>query len=99
MLRGAGAAAVEVAGDAGPALAYLNSNTCNAAVLDINLGRGTSMPVADELAKRGIPFVFASGYSDSAMIPERHRHVTIVGKPYSIAGLSRAISEAVSAVT
>ena len=95
MLRNSGAASVEVAGDAGAALTYIASNTCSAAVLDINLGRGTSMPVADELAKRGIPFVFASGYSDPAMIPGRHRHVTIVGKPYSIVGLSSAVSKAV----
>jgi light-regulated signal transduction histidine kinase (bacteriophytochrome)/CheY-like chemotaxis protein len=99
MLRNSGAASVEVVNNAGAALAYITSNSCSAAVLDINLGRGTSMPVADELAKRGIPFIFASGYSDPAMIPERHRHVTIVGKPYSAAGLSRAISEAVGRVT
>lgn len=35
-----------------------------AAILDINLGGGeTSMPIAKELAARGIPFVFLTGYT------------------------------------
>ncbi len=96
MLRASGVSSVEVAGDAGAALAFVASGTCSFAVLDINLGRGNSIPVADELAKRGIPFIFASGYSDPSLIPERHRNVRIVGKPYSIVSLTNAIFEVVS---
>lgn len=34
------------------------------AILDMNLGRGeTSVPIAEELAARGIPFVFLTGYT------------------------------------
>ena len=91
MLRDLGAASVEVVGSAAEALAFIAATSCRVAVLDINLGRGTSMPVADELAKRAIPFIFASGYSDSSTIPERFRHVRIVGKPYSSSALASAI--------
>lgn len=35
-----------------------------AGVLDINLGGGvTSAPIAEELRRRGVPFVFLSGYT------------------------------------
>ena len=92
MLQDAGAAAVEVASSAAAALAFLAARDCHVAVLDINLGRGTSLPVAEELTKRGIPFVFASGYNESGAIPERFRSVKIVGKPYSSEKLTNAIS-------
>jgi DNA-binding response OmpR family regulator len=36
---------------------------CDIAVLDVNLGTETSAPVAQELIRRGIPFVTVSGYS------------------------------------
>jgi DNA-binding NtrC family response regulator len=36
----------------------------DAAILDMNLGRGeTSMPIAEALQERGIPFVFLTGYT------------------------------------
>ena len=93
MLQEVGAASVEVASSAEAALVFLAAKSCSVAVLDINLGRGTSLPVADELAKRQIPFIFASGYNDSSTIPERFRHIRIVTKPYTVSGLSTAISE------
>src|SRR3954469_6352728 len=37
------------------------------AVLDINLAGQLSFPVADELRKRGIPFLFASGYGSKGL--------------------------------
>jgi light-regulated signal transduction histidine kinase (bacteriophytochrome)/ActR/RegA family two-component response regulator len=99
MLQEAGAATVEVVSTAEKALAFVAGKTCSVAVLDVNLGSGTSMPVADELAKRGIPFIFASGYNDSATIPERFRRVGIIVKPYSMASLTSAISEALGDVS
>jgi light-regulated signal transduction histidine kinase (bacteriophytochrome)/CheY-like chemotaxis protein len=85
-------AQVEVAGTAAEALAIIARKPCRLAILDINLGRGTSIPVADELAQRNIPFIFASGYTDSSTLPERFRHVHIVGKPYSASALATAIA-------
>lgn len=98
MLQEAGAATVEVVSNAEAALRFIAAKTCSVAVLDVNLGSGTSIPVADELANRGIPFIFASGYNDSSTIPQRFRHVPIVVKPYSIAGLISTISETVGIV-
>ena len=37
----------------------------DAAVLDANLNGVSVLPVAEALAARGVPFVFATGYGDS----------------------------------
>jgi CheY-like chemotaxis protein len=52
----------------------------DAAVLDIDLNGQKVFPVADELVRRGIPFVFFSGRDDIA-IPPRFRHAGLLNKP------------------
>ena len=64
------------------------------AVLDINLNGRLVYPLADELAARGVPFIFVSGYS-MANLPERFRAAPRIAKPYSVAAL---VSEVRSAV-
>lgn len=54
-----------------------------AAVLDIDLNGQKVFPVADELARRKIPFVFFSGRGDIA-IPERFRHAGRLSKPVDV---------------
>ena len=50
------------------------------AVLDINLHGRMVFPLADELAARGVRFVFATGY-DHQRIPSRHDHIVRCEKP------------------
>src|SRR6185503_16413841 len=52
----------------------------DAAVLDINLQGEMVFPVADALANRHVPFVFATGYDDEA-IPARFAAVARYEKP------------------
>ena len=52
------------------------------AVLDINLQGAEGYPVADELRQQGVPFVFASAYSEDR-IPLRFADVHLWQKPYS----------------
>ncbi|MFN7024682.1 MAG: HWE histidine kinase domain-containing protein [Pseudorhizobium sp.] len=72
------------------AMRRLEQFTPHVAILDVNLGSGTSLPVAQELLRRGIPFVFATGYSDRAIIPD-HLDVPILRKPYEASVLIRTI--------
>ncbi len=58
------------------------------AVLDFNLGSETSEEVADDLIEQRVPFVFATGYGDNVMIPERFRHIPIVRKPVNRSALA-----------
>jgi len=60
------------------------------ALLDINLDDKPVFELAEELSRRGVPFVFASGYDDFA-IPEPHRHVPRLDKPLSRADLEQAV--------
>ncbi|SFV35454.1 CheY chemotaxis protein or a CheY-like REC (receiver) domain [Devosia crocina] len=50
------------------------------AVLDINVRGEMSFGLADNLARHGVPFVFATGY-ECAMIPERFSGVKCCTKP------------------
>ncbi len=52
------------------------------ALLDINLGAETSFPIARRLREQTVPFAFASGYGDGALIPDDLRDETNIGKPY-----------------
>ena len=97
MLEDAGAGHVEAFSNAADALRLIAATPPEAAVLDVNLGSGTSFSIADELAGRGIPFVFATGYSDQMNIPPRYRETVVVQKPYTadslVAGLTAGLAK------
>ena len=59
---------------------------CDIAVLDVNLGLGSSEPVARELAARGIPFIVMSGYS-RAQLPASLQGMPHLRKPFTIEDL------------
>jgi DNA-binding LytR/AlgR family response regulator len=60
------------------------------AILDINLQGHPVYPLADELRKRNIPFVFATGYDETA-IPGEYLAVPRFTKPVDVAEVSRAL--------
>lgn len=94
LLRRLGARDVRLSPDATHAILTLGSFRPDAAVLDFNLGDGTSRQVADHLMAMGVPFIFATGYGDSVMIPEHLRDVPVVRKPASATSLLAQIGEA-----
>jgi CheY-like chemotaxis protein len=75
------------------ALQRVQNQPFDVAVLDINLAGSDVSPVADALAARSIPFVFASGYS-SGHIPARHANRPRVEKPYRGDQLRAALIQA-----
>jgi light-regulated signal transduction histidine kinase (bacteriophytochrome)/CheY-like chemotaxis protein len=94
ILRRLGASEVRLSPDADHAVLSLDSFRPDAAILDFNLGEGTSEEVADHLLAMGVPFVFATGYGDSVMIPEHLRMIPVVRKPASRGSLSGQLAEA-----
>ena len=82
---------VEVAGTSADARRALDETVFDAAVLDINLSGEMSFGVADDLMRLGTPFVFATGYGESIVIPDRFKTVPIVSKPYNEAALRTAL--------
>jgi CheY-like chemotaxis protein len=67
MLADLGCAVVGPAAHVNQALAMLDAEALDAAVLDINLNGQKSYPVADALAARGVPFVFSTGYNKDSL--------------------------------
>ncbi len=66
----------------------------DAAILDIMLGGISTLPFAHKLHQRGIPFVFASGYTDFEEILAAFPGVAFIGKPYSGDELIEAVAAA-----
>jgi CheY-like chemotaxis protein len=66
------------------------------AILDVNLNGQTVLPVADALAARGTPFVFATGYGDRGL-PETYRDRPTLKKPFQMDGLKRVLETALAA--
>ena len=64
----------------------------DAAFLDINLGEGeTSEQIAQELSRRGIPYVFLTGYSEIPPEMQAFENAAFIGKPVTF---ERALNEA-----
>lgn len=66
----------------------------DAAILDMNLSGQWSDPVAETLGRRGIPFVFTTGYG----VTERSQRfgARTVAKPYTWEALERELGQAIS---
>lgn len=79
-LQAAGAEIVGPIGHAAAAASLLRDEQIDAAVLDINLGRGPEFDVARSLRERDIPFLLVTGY-DQATIPEDLVHAPRLEKP------------------
>jgi len=63
----------------------------DAAILDVNLEGEEVFPVAEILAGRNLPFVFASGYGQT-MLPDRFRDRPTLQKPFQGSQLEDAIN-------
>lgn len=93
MLRRLGFLHVDIAARCEDARSFLGEGAFDIVVLDVNLGGETSFPLAEQLAKAGTPYFFATGYGEQSIIPDHFSHVPIVAKPYSEASLSAALSQ------
>jgi two-component sensor histidine kinase len=64
----------------------------DAAILDCNLNGSSVSPVAEALAARGVPFLFATGYGENRGAPEGF-DAPIIRKPYDVAQITTALAE------
>ncbi len=75
------------------ALRLVETDTCDLALLDINIAGEQSYPVAKELKSRGIPFVFLSGYGSRGLSGEWIDSL-MLAKPFAIEDLNARIATA-----
>ena len=71
-------------------LALAETEAIDVAILDINLAGEQSFPVAAVLRRRGIPFLFSSGYGDEGL-SESWRGEKVLQKPYDTNQLLTAL--------
>ncbi|MBT0669449.1 GAF domain-containing protein [Novosphingobium profundi] len=93
-LRACGFTDCRVAGSVPSALDVVDSCEIAFAMLDINLGKETSAPIAEALRERGIPFIFASGYGERTLPEGNFTGVPVVTKPYGERDVRSAIARA-----
>ncbi|WP_116090061.1 response regulator [Sphingomonas crusticola] len=77
------------------AIELAHSRPLDLAILDVNLDGHMSYPVAEVLAERGVPYVFATGYG-SAGIDAQYRDRVIIKKPYALDDIKGAIENALA---
>ena len=95
MLSDLGFAVAAQASKVAEALAALNSIAIDVAILDVNLSGETTGPVAEALAARGTPFVFATGYGEHGL-PDQFRDRPLLKKPFQIDSLKRMLETALA---
>jgi CheY-like chemotaxis protein len=76
-----GHAVVGPANTLAEAIAMIEREPVDCAILDVSLGREESFPAADALAQRNVPFAFATGYGQSA-VPDRFMAKPVLRKPF-----------------
>ena len=74
-------ASVTAAATVDGALALIEAQAFNAAMLDMNLNGNKTHPVADALAGRGVPFIFSTGY-DAHDMRDGYRDRPVLKKPF-----------------
>ena len=94
MLEELGYSIAAEAGDINEALKLAQSVEFDLAILDVNVNGKVISPVADVIAARGRPFIFATGYGSSGL-PAEYRDRPALQKPFQIETLGRAIEHAI----
>jgi DNA-binding LytR/AlgR family response regulator len=89
-LSAAGAVVLGPTAQIAEAALILDEIAVDCAVVDIDLGNGPSYEVAECLKCRGLPFLFSSGYGETA-VPAPYSDVPVLVKPYSEEALAEAV--------
>ena len=93
VLKELGARKVATAAGTVRALDLVQQENFDFALLDVNLGSDNSLSVADALAARKVPFVFATGYGDGNIFLRDHEKVPVISKPYGQDELQDVLSK------
>lgn len=66
----------------------------DAAIIDVMLGAQSTFDFARDLAAAGLPFVFATGYSDTPAMLKGFPDVPVIPKPYISSQVTEALEQA-----
>jgi CheY-like chemotaxis protein len=94
MLEDLGHKVIATSGRMPDASKLVSDASADLAILDVNLNGEETYPLADSLAARAIPFIFATGYGSSGIKAE-WSGVPVLQKPFQSRELAEAISLAI----
>lgn len=66
------------------AIRLAESESLDGAIVDVELQDGTAFPVADRLLERGVPFVFATGFSEAGFFAAPYDAQPRLQKPFDL---------------
>ena len=93
MLEDLGHQVIATSGRMADASKLVSNASADLAILDVNLNGEETYPLADSLAAREIPFIFATGYGSSGL-PEQYRDRPALQKPFQLDALGKTIEAA-----
>jgi CheY-like chemotaxis protein len=96
LLADQGCAVVGPAATVDRALALLEHERPDAAILDVNLNGTTAAPVAAALKAQGVPFVLATGYGDAQPLQPELKDAPRVDKPVNHGELMRTLAQVIA---
>ena len=94
MLADLGCESISTAETVEQGLALIQTQTFDAAMLDVSLGGAKSYPIAEALTARGVPFIVSTGYGDDAGALGYGDRLVLT-KPYRFEDLASAFSSLV----
>ena len=92
VLRDCGCEPVGPVATVDQALRLAREEALDGAVLDVNLRDRAVFPVAEELCRRGVRMIFATGYESSYVFPKHLASCARLRKPYSGQELKRLMT-------
>ena len=91
MLADLGCESVTAAATTDQAIALIDAQAFDAAMLDMNLNGTRNNSIADALAARGVPFIFSTGYS-SLRMREGYSDRPVLMKPFQFEELAAILT-------
>jgi len=97
MLADLGYAVAAAVGTIAEASGHAETGEFDVAILDVNLDGQPIYPIADILAKRGLPFLFVTGYGERSL-NEPYRDRPALQKPFQPEQLQNTLASLLAAV-
>ena len=91
MLADLGCTSVAAAANIDKALALIEGERFDVAIVDVNLNGERSYPIAQVLREHGVPFAFSTGYGGHG-VDEGHGNGSVLTKPFDQARLAKVLT-------
>ena len=93
ILADAGATVVGPCRTVAQAERVIEANQLSAAILDFRLGEATALPIAEQLARHGVPFVFFTGQTNAKQIESACPGARVISKPFQRRTIVAALAD------